>query len=76
MKSLLQAYNLTRDHKPYLKAEKHRILEAGGFIQSGLVNGNLSVARAIGTSRLFSLRLHSSVEKIGDLFISLIFCLL
>ena len=51
MKSLLQAYNLTRDHKPYLKAEKHRILEAGGFVQGGHVNGILNMARAIGTSR-------------------------
>ncbi|PSR96000.1 Protein like [Actinidia chinensis var. chinensis] len=47
-----QAYNLTRDHKPYLKAEKHRILEAGGFVQGGRANGNLNVARAIGDLEL------------------------
>ena len=63
MKSLLQAYNLTGDHKPYLKAEKHRILEASGFVQGGRVNGNLNVARAIDTSRLFSLCVTRCGEK-------------
>ncbi|KAE8668535.1 putative protein phosphatase 2C 70 [Hibiscus syriacus] len=43
-----QAYNLSRDHKPDLKAEKERILKAGGFIHAGRVNGSLNLARAIG----------------------------
>ncbi|KAI8011070.1 putative protein phosphatase 2C 60 [Camellia lanceoleosa] len=42
-----QAYNLSRDHKPDLKAEKDRILKAGGFVQYGWVNGSLNLARAI-----------------------------
>lgn len=45
---LLQAYNLSRDHKPDLEIEKERILKAGGFIHAGRVNGSLNLARAIG----------------------------
>ncbi|XP_028121662.1 probable protein phosphatase 2C 60 isoform X4 [Camellia sinensis] len=41
------AYNLSRDHKPDLEAEKDRILKAGGFVQYGRVNGSLNLARAI-----------------------------
>ncbi|CAH9134386.1 unnamed protein product [Cuscuta epithymum] len=43
-----QAYNLSRDHKPDLEAERERILKAGGFIHHGRVNGSLNLARAIG----------------------------
>lgn len=43
-----QAYNLSRDHKPELEAERERILKAGGFIHAGRVNGTLNLARAIG----------------------------
>ncbi|KAL2489937.1 putative protein phosphatase 2C 60 [Forsythia ovata] len=43
-----QAYNLSRDHKPDLEAERDRILKAGGFIHAGRVNGSLNLARAIG----------------------------
>ncbi|XP_022851108.1 probable protein phosphatase 2C 60 [Olea europaea var. sylvestris] len=43
-----QAYNLSRDHKPDLEVERERILEAGGFIHAGRVNGSLNLARAIG----------------------------
>ncbi|KAF8013326.1 hypothetical protein BT93_I1235 [Corymbia citriodora subsp. variegata] len=43
-----QAFNLSRDHKPDLDAEKERILKAGGFIHAGRVNGSLNLARAIG----------------------------
>ncbi|KAL9233931.1 hypothetical protein vseg_008863 [Gypsophila vaccaria] len=43
-----QAYNLSRDHKPELEAERDRILKAGGFIHAGRVNGSLNLARAIG----------------------------
>ncbi|KAE8731660.1 putative protein phosphatase 2C 60 [Hibiscus syriacus] len=42
-----QAYNLSRDHKPDLEAEKERILKAGGFIHAGRVNGSLNLSRAI-----------------------------
>jgi len=45
----VQAYNLSRDHKPELEAERERILKAGGFIHAGRVNGTLNLARAIGT---------------------------
>ncbi|KAG1327542.1 putative protein phosphatase 2C 11 [Cocos nucifera] len=43
-----QAYNLSRDHKPELEAERERIIKAGGFIHVGRVNGSLNLARAIG----------------------------
>lgn len=51
--SLIQAYNLSRDHKPDLEAERERILKAGGFIHAGRVNGSLNLARAIGALRDF-----------------------
>ncbi|KAL8139337.1 hypothetical protein V2J09_005358 [Rumex salicifolius] len=43
-----QAHDLSKDHKPDLEEEKERILKAGGFIQSGRINGSLNLARAIG----------------------------
>lgn len=48
-KFYLQAYNLSKDHKPDLESEKDRILKGGGYIQVGRVNGTLNLARAIGT---------------------------
>lgn len=39
---------MSKDHKPDLAVEKKRILEAGGYIQYGRVNGSLNLARAIG----------------------------
>lgn len=44
----IKAYNLSRDHKPDLEAERDRILKAGGFIHAGRVNGSLNLSRAIG----------------------------
>jgi len=44
----MQAHDLSKDHKPDLEEEKERILKAGGFIQSGRINGSLNLARAIG----------------------------
>jgi serine/threonine protein phosphatase PrpC len=45
---IIQAYNLSRDHKPELEAERERIQGAGGYIQMGRVNGTLNLSRAIG----------------------------
>ena len=53
LKVFLQAYNLSKDHKPDLEVEKDRILKAGGFIQVGRVNGSLNLARAIGNKSSF-----------------------
>ncbi|KAI8529363.1 hypothetical protein RHMOL_Rhmol12G0219700 [Rhododendron molle] len=50
-----QAYNLTRDHKPNLAAEKDRILKAGGFVRYGVygrVNWTLNLSRSIGDMEL------------------------
>ncbi|KQJ91438.1 probable protein phosphatase 2C 70 isoform X2 [Brachypodium distachyon] len=47
-----QAHNLSRDHKPELDTEKERILNAGGFVVAGRVNGSLNLARAIGDMEL------------------------
>ena len=41
-------YDLSDDHKPDNDDEALRILEAGGNIESGRVNGKLSLSRAIG----------------------------
>ncbi|XP_028109830.1 probable protein phosphatase 2C 60 isoform X2 [Camellia sinensis] len=56
-----QAYNLSRDHKPDLEAEKDRIVKAGGFVQYGRVNGSLNLARAIGISSLYFLLLLKAI---------------
>ncbi|XP_058188019.1 probable protein phosphatase 2C 60 isoform X2 [Rhododendron vialii] len=48
----IKAYNLTRDHKPNLAAEKDRILKASGFVQYGLVNWTLNLSRSIGDMEL------------------------
>lgn len=42
------AVPLTVDHKPSLKSEKARIEAAGGWVQSGRVNGSLGVSRSFG----------------------------
>ncbi|AQK69065.1 hypothetical protein Zm00014a_014560 [Zea mays] len=47
-----KAYNLSRDHKPELAAERERIMKAGGFIHMGRVNGSLNLSRAIGDVEL------------------------
>ncbi len=36
------------DHKPYTRKEKQRILQAGGTVEHGRVNGDLALARAFG----------------------------
>lgn len=45
---ILQAIDLSVDHKPELEHEKQRIQSAGGFIHAGRVNGSLNLTRAIG----------------------------
>ncbi|KAE9453541.1 hypothetical protein C3L33_14521, partial [Rhododendron williamsianum] len=47
-----KAYNLTRDHKANLAAEKDRILKAGGFVRYGQVNWTLNLSRSIGDMEL------------------------
>jgi protein phosphatase 2C family protein 2/3 len=39
---------LSFDHKPFSKKEKQRIISAGGTVEHGRVNGDLSLARAFG----------------------------
>ncbi|KAM6502287.1 Protein phosphatase 2C (PP2C)-like domain containing protein [Amanita muscaria] len=43
-----QAVRLTYDHKGTDKQEARRIMDAGGFIMSGRVNGVLAVTRSLG----------------------------
>lgn len=44
-----KAKNMSRDHKPELKSEKTRILQAGGFVSAdGRVDGNLNLSRSLG----------------------------
>ncbi|MCD9646719.1 hypothetical protein HAX54_036873 [Datura stramonium] len=47
-----QAYDMSRDHKPDLQAEKERITNAGGYVRCGRVNGSLNMSRAIGDMEL------------------------
>ncbi|KAG0365966.1 Protein phosphatase 2C 2 [Gamsiella multidivaricata] len=39
---------LSNDHKPVNKEESRRIVAAGGFVESGRVNGSLALSRALG----------------------------
>lgn len=43
-----QPVAMSTDHKPDLPDERRRILDAGGFVTNGRVNGNLNLSRAIG----------------------------
>ncbi|OCH91844.1 PP2C-domain-containing protein [Obba rivulosa] len=43
-----EAKPLSFDHKPHNDTERARIMNAGGYIEYGRVNGNLALARALG----------------------------
>ncbi|KAJ0538057.1 putative protein-serine/threonine phosphatase [Helianthus annuus] len=43
-----KAIELSNDHKPNSLSERHRIEQLGGVIYDGYLNGQLSVARALG----------------------------
>jgi len=43
-----KAVEMSRDHKPDCPSERSRIESLGGFVDDGYVNGELSVARALG----------------------------
>lgn len=43
-----RAIELSKDHKPNCPSERHRIEQLGGAIYDGYLNGQLSVARALG----------------------------
>jgi len=47
-----KAVRLTYDHKGSDKQEAKRIMDAGGFVMSGRVNGVLAVTRALGDSSM------------------------
>ncbi|WMV57695.1 hypothetical protein MTR67_051080 [Solanum verrucosum] len=51
-KNVMQAYDMSRDHKPDLQPEKERIRNAGGYVRCGRVNGTLNMSRAIGDMEL------------------------
>lgn len=44
----MSTYDLSDDHKPDNEDEAMRIIDAGGSIDDGRVNGKLSLSRAIG----------------------------
>ena len=46
-----RAVALSRDHKPHEAGERTRILQAGGFVADGRVNGDLALSRALGDFR-------------------------
>jgi len=43
-----QVQSLSFDHKPTNDVERARILSAGGYVESGRVNGNLALSRSLG----------------------------
>ncbi|PIN18407.1 Serine/threonine protein phosphatase [Handroanthus impetiginosus] len=43
-----KAFEMSRDHKPSCLKERKRIEASGGYIYDGYLNGQLSVARALG----------------------------
>ncbi|CAL1713092.1 unnamed protein product [Somion occarium] len=43
-----EAKPLSYDHKPVNDSERSRIVQAGGYVEFGRVNGNLALARALG----------------------------
>ena len=42
------AFPMSIDHKPDDDIEKKRIMDAGGYVTEGRVNGNLNLSRALG----------------------------
>lgn len=42
------AVSLTKDHKPSNPSETARVINAGGTVQRGRINGNLAVSRSLG----------------------------
>ncbi len=58
-----KAVAVTEDNKPYNKAEKQRIREAGGYIYDGRVNGILAVSRAFGDAGLKDLKGYGPHEQ-------------
>ena len=51
-----KAIELSRDHKPSCILEKRRIEALGGFVYDGYLNGQISVARAIGNWHIKGLK--------------------
>uniref|UniRef100_A0A0G4HYW3 protein-serine/threonine phosphatase n=1 Tax=Chromera velia CCMP2878 TaxID=1169474 RepID=A0A0G4HYW3_9ALVE len=44
----VHAIPLSEAHKPWVPAENHRVLRAGGTVENGRVNGSLEVTRSFG----------------------------
>ncbi|CAO2203299.1 unnamed protein product [Urochloa humidicola] len=42
------AVEMSKDHRPTYDAERQRVIESGGYIEDGYLNGVLSVTRALG----------------------------
>lgn len=42
------AVEMSKDHRPTYDAERQRVMESGGYIEDGYLNGVLSVTRALG----------------------------
>ncbi|KAF8724320.1 hypothetical protein HU200_021349 [Digitaria exilis] len=43
-----EAVEMSKDHRPTYDAERQRVIESGGYIEDGYLNGVLSVTRALG----------------------------
>lgn len=53
---------ITEDHKPNDEKERARIVNAGGFVQSNRVDGNLALSRAMG-DRVYKLNSQLPMEQ-------------
>ncbi len=52
---------LSYDHKPDDEEEEQRILDAGGFVRAGRVDGDLAVSRGLGDFRFKEYQLYKSM---------------
>eukprot|EP00828_Plagiopyla_frontata_P006786 TRINITY_DN13053_c0_g1_i4.p2 TRINITY_DN13053_c0_g1~~TRINITY_DN13053_c0_g1_i4.p2 ORF type:complete len:342 (+),score=68.12 TRINITY_DN13053_c0_g1_i4:45-1070(+) len=55
---------LSIDHKPELESERTRIINAGGFVMNGRINGNLNLSRALGDLEYKKSKEKSKAEQI------------
>ena len=66
-RTIIDSNPLSRDHKPTLKDERQRILNATGMVNFGRVDGELAVSRAIGDFEFKAYQNEHLLEGILDM---------
>jgi [calcium/calmodulin-dependent protein kinase] kinase len=66
--NVVQAQDLTYDHRPTLEAEKNRIISLGGRVVNNRVNGVMAITRAFGDLEFKGLVRSSSLSLPQNLF--------